>query len=40
MNDLVNGEMKNGFALIACPAKYGNSGVMTSSAYQKNEPLA
>lgn len=26
---LVNGEMKDGFALIAYPAEYGNSGIMT-----------
>jgi hypothetical protein len=26
---LVNGEMRNGFAMVAFPAEYGNSGVMT-----------
>lgn len=28
-NDIVNRDMKNGHALIASPAEYGNSGVMT-----------
>jgi hypothetical protein len=26
---LINGEMRNGFALVAFPAEYGKSGVMT-----------
>ena len=29
MSYLVNGEMRNGFALVAFPAEYGESGVMT-----------
>ncbi|HQH71540.1 MAG TPA: DUF2950 domain-containing protein [bacterium] len=28
-NYIVNGELKNGFALLACPAEYGNSGIMS-----------
>ena len=29
MNYVVNGKMIGGFALVAYPAEYGNSGVMT-----------
>jgi hypothetical protein len=41
-NYIVNGKMILGFALVACPAEYGNSGVMTfvvnqeGIIYQKN----
>ena len=42
LNYLVNGEMRNGFAMIAYPADYKNSGVMTfiiddqGTTYQKD----